>query len=99
MNTLVENLTGMNTLTDEVIAYDFLLAAKSGVTMLAAALTETATPEIRQILRGQLQGAIDTHEQITNYMLQKGWYLAYDLKGQIALEMKNANTALQLAKA
>ncbi len=99
MNTLVENLTGMSTMTDEVLAYDLLLASKSGVTMLAAALTETATPEIRQILRGQLQGAIDTHEQVTNYMMQKGWYLPYDLKGQIALVMKNANTALQLAKA
>ncbi|AVF20766.1 hypothetical protein ERICI_00853 [Paenibacillus larvae subsp. larvae] len=31
MSTTVENLTGMNVITEQVIASDFLIASKSGV--------------------------------------------------------------------
>jgi similar to spore coat protein len=98
MNTLVENLTGMNTLTDQVIAYDFLIGAKSGVRSYAMALTEAATPEVRAILRKQLEESITTHEQITAYTMKKGWYHAYNIQEQIKLDLQNAQIALQLAK-
>lgn len=41
MNALIESLTGMNKMSDQVIATDFLIAAKSGVRNYAIALTET----------------------------------------------------------
>jgi similar to spore coat protein len=96
MNTLVENLAGMNVLTDQVIASDFLIGAKSAVKNYAVALTETATPEVRTILRKQLEQALQTHEQITNYMMNKGWYHPYNVSEQLQLDMKNAQTALNL---
>lgn len=96
MNTLVENLTGMSAMTDQVIAYDFLLAAKSGVKTIAGALAETATPEVRTVLKKQLDEAIATHEQITNFMVSKGWYQAYNVQEQINLDLAAGQTALKL---
>lgn len=98
MNTIVENLTGMNTMTDQVIAYDFLITAKTGVKNYAIALTEAATPEARAIIRKQLEESITTHEQITAYLMKKGWYQPYNVPAQIQLDLQNAQTALQLAK-
>lgn len=46
--------------------------AKSGVRNYAMAVTECATTEIKQILMKQLDEAIDSHEKITNYMMQRG---------------------------
>lgn len=96
MNTIVENLTGMNVMTDQVIATDLLIAAKSGVKSLSIALTETATPEVRAVLKKQLDQAIMTHEQITNYMMDKGWYKPYDVQEQLKLDFQNAQTALNI---
>ena len=96
MNAIVENLTGMNTMTDQVIATDFLMAAKTNVKNYALALTETATPEVRTILKTHLDDAITTHERITGYMMKKGWYHAYNVDEQIKLDLKNAEAALHL---
>jgi len=96
MNAIVENLTGMTAMTDQVIAYDFLIAAKTGIRNYAVAITETATPEVRQILRGQLDQLITTHESISNYAMSKGWYFPYNVKDQINLDMQNAQTAQSL---
>jgi similar to spore coat protein len=98
MNALVENMTGMNTMTDQVIAYDLLNSAKAGVKNYATAVTEAATPEVRAILRKQLDEAISTHEQVSNYLMKKGWYNAYDFKAQLQIDMQAAQTALNLAK-
>lgn len=97
MNALVENMTGMNTMTDQVIAMDFLIAAKTAVKNYATALTEAATPEVRGILKKQLDQVISTHEQISSYMITKGWYHPYNVKEQIQLDLQNAQTALKLA--
>ena len=96
MNTIVENLTGMNVLTDQIIASDLLFTAKSGIKNYALALTETASPDVRTILRKHLDDAIETHEKITNYMINKGWYHAFNIDEQIRLDLNNAETALNL---
>lgn len=44
MNTILEHITGLHTLTDEVIAMDFLINTKSEVRNYAMAVTECATP-------------------------------------------------------
>ena len=95
---IVENLTGMNVLTDKVIATDFLTAAKTGIRNYALALSETASPNVRTVLKKQLDQAITTHEQITNLMINRGWYRAYGINEQIRLDMQNADTALNLAQ-
>jgi similar to spore coat protein len=96
MNPILERMTGMNTLTDEVIAMDFLITAKSGVRNYAFAVTECATPEIKAVLTKQLDEAIATHEKITSYMMSRGLYHAYDVNEQIQLDLKNIETALNI---
>lgn len=96
MNAILETITGMNKLSDQVIATDFLVAAKSAVRNYAIALTETTSPQVRTILRSQLAAAIASHETISNYMMKKGYYNAYDLHEQYDVDMKTADTALSL---
>ncbi|WP_094701858.1 spore coat protein [Brevibacillus laterosporus] len=59
-------------------------------------LTEVATPDVRTILHKQLDDAIATHEKITNYMMSKGYYHAYNINEQIQMDMKTAKTTLNL---
>jgi similar to spore coat protein len=96
LNTIIEHLTGMNALTDQVIAMDFLVTAKSGVRNYAMALTEAGTPEIKAVLTKQLDDAIDMHERITMYMMEKGLYHPWNVNEQIQLDLKNIQTALSL---
>lgn len=96
MNTLIEYLTGMNAMSDQAVATDFLISAKSGIRNYAVALTETASPDMKAVLRQHLQEAIDTHEQITNYMIQKGYYHPYQVQEQLNLDLQTAQTALNI---
>ncbi|ANY72448.1 spore coat protein [Paenibacillus ihbetae] len=96
MNTIIEYLTGMNAMSDQAVATDFLISAKSGIHNYAVALTETASPEIKAVLRQHLQEAIDTHEQIIHYMIRKGYYHPYHIQEQLSLDLQTAQTALNL---
>ena len=91
-----ENVT--NVLDDLAIATDLLLSAKAAVRNYAVAITETATPKVRKILKKQLETAIDMHEKIAQYMIDNEMYHAYDLKEQINHDMEKADKALELAK-
>ncbi|GIP51240.1 spore coat protein [Paenibacillus vini] len=97
MNPLLEHLTGLHMLTDDVIAMDFLMNAKSGVRTYAMAVTECTSPEIKQILVKQLDEAIDSHEKISNYMVQHGLYHPYHIPEQIQLDLKNIQTAMNIS--
>ncbi|WP_169087939.1 spore coat protein [Paenibacillus sp. PL91] len=94
MNTIIERLTGLNAMTDQVIAMDFLVTAKSGVRNYAMALTESGTPEVKATLAKQLDEAIDMHERIVNYMLENGLYHPWNVNEQIQLDLQNIQTAL-----
>ncbi|RAR43542.1 spore coat protein [Paenibacillus sp. MDMC362] len=96
MNTIIEYLTGMNAMNDQAVATDFLITAKSGIQNYAVAITETASPEIKAVLLQHLHEAIQTHEQITNYMIQKGYYHPYQISDQIQLDLQTAQTALKI---
>ncbi|OXS58188.1 spore coat protein [Rossellomorea vietnamensis] len=96
MNFIAENLTGMKALTDQVVATDFLIAAKSGVRNYAMAITETGSPEIKEVLTKHLEEALDLHEQIYNFMVERGWYHAIDTNEQLDLNLQNIDTALKL---
>ncbi|MGZ4159846.1 MAG: spore coat protein, partial [Neobacillus sp.] len=54
MNHFLQNFMGMGGITDQIIATDYLVSAKSAVRNYAAAITETATPELKEVLREQL---------------------------------------------
>ncbi|WP_207725219.1 spore coat protein [Clostridium saccharobutylicum] len=85
-------------MTDQVIATDFLISAKSGVQNYAVAITETTSPEVRLVLRKQLEDAIVTHDKISNYMMEKGYYHAYNMQEQLKVDINTTDVALNLVK-
>ncbi|KZE67665.1 spore gernimation protein GerQ [Fictibacillus phosphorivorans] len=96
MNSFIENLTGMDALSDQVVAMDLLIAAKSGVRNYAMAVTEAGTPEIKEMLTRHLEEAIELHDQVSVYMVEKEWYHAWNTDEQIDLNLLNMKTALNL---
>ncbi|MGG4554547.1 spore coat protein [Paenibacillus humicus] len=96
MHPILEYITGMNKLTDEVIAMDLLINAKSGVRNYAMAVTECITPEIKTMLAKQLEEAIDTHEMILTYMMERNLYHPYNVNEQIQLDLQNIQTAMNI---
>lgn len=97
MNDMVQNMTGMGAMTDQVLATDLLMAAKSGIKNCAWAISESATPEVRDTLQQQLIQAIQFHGQVTDYMISKGYYHPYDMSEQFEVDMNAAQTALTQA--
>jgi similar to spore coat protein len=96
MNQMMQNMTGMGAMTEQVVATDFLIATKSGIKNLAMALTETSTKEVRETLKQYLNDAIDTHEQISNYMISKGYYHPDNLSKQLEMDLTATQTALNI---
>ncbi|MCX8130958.1 MAG: spore coat protein [Clostridia bacterium] len=96
MTNMIQNMAGMGNMTEQVIATDFLLASKTAIKSYAMALSETASPQVRDVLRRQLDVAIGTHERITNYMMDKGYYHAYNPQEQIRVDMKAADNVLNM---
>ncbi|OAS82715.1 MULTISPECIES: spore coat protein [Metabacillus] len=99
MTTKTEKLNTLkDIIDDQTIATDLLLSAKSGVRSLAVAITETATPEIKKVLKSELETAIDLHDKIAQYMIEKEMYHAYDIKEQVSQDLKNAEEALKIGQ-
>lgn len=98
MNSLIEKITGLDKMSDQMIATDMLIAAKSGVQNYSIALTETTSPEVRKILRNQLDDAITIHEVISMFMVKRGYYFPYDMKQQYEVDMNTTDTTLKLMK-
>lgn len=95
MNFLLEHLTGMHTLTDKVIAMDFLTSTKTGVRNLAMAVTEAGTPEVKAILMKHLDEAIDMHERITAYLIETEMYHPWNPAEQRNVDLQTIDTALK----
>jgi similar to spore coat protein len=98
MTNILQNMAGMGGMTEQVIATDFLISAKSGIRNIAFAITEVATPELRAALREQLRAAVETHEGITNYMISKGYYHPSNIGEQVLVDLDTAKTATELAQ-
>lgn len=94
-----ENLAIPGSMLDDLaIATDFLVTAKAAVRNIAVAITETATPQVKKLLRRELDNAIETHDKIAQYMIKNEMYHAYDIDEQIQHDLKKADIALELAK-
>jgi len=99
MTTKTEKLNNLKSIiNDQTIATDLLLSSKSGVRSLAVAITETATPEVKKVLKKELETAIDLHDKIAQYMIDNEMYHAYDLKEQVSHDLKNAEEALEIGE-
>jgi similar to spore coat protein len=88
---------GMPKLVDGNMPLAFLLNAKSGVRNCAIALTEASTPEVRSILRTELNNAINIHEEISTLMINKGWLYPLNLEKQFQMDIESSQTAVQIA--
>lgn len=88
----------MAQITDQVIATDLLMSAKAGVKNCAFAITESATPTVRNALKQQLNQAIDFHTQISSYMVAKGYYHPENIQQQINVDVQGAEKALNLGQ-
>jgi len=91
-------MVGMPKMTDAAFALDFISSVKTGIRYYSVALTETASPELRQALYKQMEDAIDLHGEITKLMIDKGWLYPDDIGKQIELDLKSADMAIAIAE-
>jgi similar to spore coat protein len=96
MNETIKGLTHMDKMDNQAIATDFLITAKAGVRNFAWALTEVASPSVREVLSRQLNEAVATHERIARYMQDKGYYHAYSPADQIKADMRLVDTVMDI---
>ena len=82
---IIQNLAGIGDLTEQVIAADYLMNAKAAVRNYGIALSEVTTPEVRKILRKQLDASIHAHEQILKYMMINNYFPINDPMEQMNL--------------
>ncbi|MBP3971441.1 spore coat protein [Bacillus sp. WL1] len=98
MNEFIQNITGMSPMTDQVIATDLLLASKTAVRNYAYAITEVTSDQTREVLRQHLHDAIDTHKQVSQYMIDKGYYHPTNVHEQLQVDLTTTQTALNVAQ-
>jgi similar to spore coat protein len=94
MANMIQNMAGMADMTEQIIATDFLIASKSAIKNYAAALAETTTPEVTNALRRQLDDAINSHGRISTYMMNKGYYNAFDPQAQMSMDRNASDTVM-----
>lgn len=75
-------------------AGDLLALAKTSVRNYAIAVTETATPMLREVLTKHLLAAVKLHGMVYQYMYQKGMYNSYDLTQLLQNDVNLAQKAL-----
>lgn len=63
-------------LKDKDIAQDMVKDSKFAVTSLSAATAEAINPKLREMLRGQLDKAVTEHFELSDMVIEKGWYQA-----------------------
>ncbi|MEG7280980.1 spore coat protein [Bacillus sp. 0909A] len=84
-------------LADTTFAMDFLIRAKEGVRNTAVALIETASPDVRALLRKQLMQGIAMHQEITELMISKKWFHQYELSEQYKLDQLSAKNTIMVS--
>jgi similar to spore coat protein len=99
MANMIQNMAGMGDMTEQVIASDFLIGTKSAIKNYAAAIAESTTPEVKNALHKQLDDAINTHGRISTYMMNKGYYNAFDPQAQMSMDRQASDTVMSLNKA
>lgn len=76
-------------------AGDLLALFKTGVRNYSIAITETATPALRNVLKQHLMAAIDTHAKVYSFMYSKGFYPSYQFDKLLQNDVNLANKALR----
>lgn len=84
----------MNINQDQIIATDLLIGAKSAVRNYAYALTETTSNEVKNVLQRHLNSAIEFHDAVSKYMINKGYYIPNDMNRQIEMDIQSAQAVI-----
>lgn len=92
------NSLNMPEMADMTFAMDFLLRAKEGVRNLSIALTETASPDVRALLRNHLKQGIAMHQEISELMIRKKWFHPYELNEQYQLDQLSAKNTVMIGQ-
>lgn len=87
----------MKQMNEQIIAVDFLITAKTSVLLTAKTLTESATSEVRDVLRKHLDDAVAFHERVLNYAVSHGVYYPHNICEQVKKDIRNAQTISVLA--
>jgi spore coat protein F len=77
-------------------AGNLLGMAKTLVRNYAIAITETSTPNLREVLTKQMLAVIHLHAQVFYFMLERNYYPSYDLNQLLATDVQNAEFALSM---
>jgi similar to spore coat protein len=64
-------------LSETDIAMDMAKDSKFGITSLSMASAEATNPQLRQLLKSQLDTAINEHFELSDLLIKKGWYPAF----------------------
>ena len=75
-------------------AGNLLGAAKTSVRTYAAAITETATPELKSVFTKHLNNSIKWHTKVFEYMNKHGYYPAFDLHQLLTNDAENAEKSI-----
>ncbi|MCF2946445.1 spore coat protein [Paenibacillus tarimensis] len=73
-----------------------LIFAKTSVRNYAIAITETATPQLRETLTRQLNKAIELHAKAFYFMYERGFYPSYNLQKLLTNDVILAKKALSM---
>lgn len=65
-------------LVDKDIAQDMIKDSKFCSTSLSAAATEAINPKLRTMLKQQLDNVVTEHFELSDMVINKGWYNAQD---------------------
>lgn len=90
MASIIQNMAGFGDMTEKIVAEDTLAMIKSGIKMYASALCEVSSLGVREILHKHLNTAIETHQKLTDFMIEKGYYFPTNIKKQINLDIEEA---------
>lgn len=93
---IIQNVAGMGDMTEQIIATDLLIASKNAIKNYAAALAETTSPEVTNALRKQLDDVINFHGRISTYMMNKGYYNAYEPQAQISKDREASDKVMEM---
>jgi spore coat protein CotF len=92
------NALNMPEMADMTFAMDFLIRAKEGVRNMAIALTETASPDARALLKNQLHQGLALHQEISDLMIRKKWFHPYELSEQYQLDQLSAKNTVMIGQ-
>ena len=93
---ILDLLMGNNTIGDSTIGSDMLKDSKFAVFSLAKALTETANPQLRQLLANQLITSVQQHHQLADLVMNKEWYRPFLApQAQLARDVQASRKAVQ----